>query len=290
MECVSCASPCVMKPESLRRRHPSHSGRRLRALLLGVLLMACATSVDAQAWGGAGHRIIATMAEKRLNAPVAAEVHRLLAVSGATTLADVAAWADDLREEIPQSALGKATTKLHYIQFADADCAYDAARDCAGGQCVVAAIDRYATVLRDRSRSDSERAAALRFLVHFVGDAHQPLHAGYRSDRGGNNYQVQIGGKGSNLHSVWDYDLLASRKQGWRKVALTLQPSPREIAAGTPRDWAEASCRLTRDAGIYPKRRTIGTRYLDTLRPLADQRLQRASIELAAVLERALAR
>ena len=274
----------------MHRTLTSHRVRARCALLLGVLVAACTLPVVASAWGGAGHRVIAAMAETRLSAPVAAEVHRLLAVSGATTLADVAAWADNVREEQPQSALAKATTKLHFINFADSGCVYDAARDCAGGQCDVAAIDRYATILKDRSRSDEDRAEALRFLVHFVGDAHQPLHAGYRNDRGGNTFQVQINGKGSNLHSVWDRDLLASRKQGWRKTAVALQPSPREVASGSPRDWAEASCRLTRDAGIYPKRRTIGPHYLDTLRPLAEQRLQRASVELAALLERALAR
>ncbi|MEO8010468.1 MAG: S1/P1 nuclease, partial [Dokdonella sp.] len=237
-------------------------------MFFAALLAAFALPADTLAWGGAGHRVIAQMAQSRLSAHVATEVQRLLAVTGATTLADVATWADNLRDQQGDSALAKATAKMHYINFANADCQYDAARDCPNGQCVVAAIDRFAAMLGDRSRSDAERAEALRFLVHFVGDVHQPLHAGYRSDRGGNNHQVQIDGRGSNLHSVWDHDLLASHQQGWRKVAMALRPSQRDAATGTPRDWAEASCRLTRDAGIYPKQRKIGPRYLDAMREI----------------------
>ncbi len=258
------------------------------ALALGLLVLVGAG--DAFAWGARGHRIIAAMAEARLDAPVDAEVKRLLAVTGAGELADVAAWADELREETPQSPLAKATTKLHYINFADSACRYEAARDCPGGQCVVAAIDRYAAILAERSRPDAERAEALRFLVHFVGDAHQPLHAGYRDDRGGNNFQVQLDGKGTNLHSVWDFDVLKTRRLGWRRHAEALQPPRREAARGTPRDWAEASCRLTRDGGIYPRSRKLGPRYLAAMQPVAEQRLQRAAIELAAVIQRALAR
>lgn len=260
----------------------------MMALVIGVA--ACCGPSKASAWGGAGHRVIAAMAEARLSPPVAAEAHRLLAVSGARSLADVAAWADDVRENAPQSALAKATVKLHYVTFADSSCRYDARRDCPDGQCVVGAVERYAAVLHDRTRSDTDRAEALRFLVHFVGDAHQPLHAGYRNDRGGNNHQVQLDGKGTNLHAVWDRDILAQGKRGWRKLAPALQPPADAKPAGSARDWAEASCRMTRDDGVYPSSRKIGPRYLDAMRPLVDARLQRASIELAATLERALAR
>ncbi len=258
------------------------------ALAFGLFVLACAG--DSFAWGARGHRVIAAMAEARLDGPVESELKRLLAVTGARELADVAAWADELREETPQSPLAKATTKLHYVNFSDAGCRYDAARVCPGGQCVVAAIDRYAAILGERSRPDAERAEALRFLVHFVGDAHQPLHAGYRSDRGGNEFQVRLGGKGSNLHSVWDFDVLSIRRIGWRRYAAALQPPRREAAHGRPRDWAEASCRLTRDGGVYPSSRKLDARYLAAMQPIAEQRLQRAAIELAAMIQRALAR
>src|SRR5690606_5820756 len=88
---------------------------------------------------------------------------------------------------------------------------------CPNGDCVAGAIAAQQAILADRSRPDAERAQALKFIVHFVGDAHQPMHAGFGDDRGGNSYQIQLrartardGGEGTNLHRVWDYHVLRS--------------------------------------------------------------------------------
>jgi hypothetical protein len=240
----------------------------------------------AHAWGPAGHRLVAELAQGQLDPAIAAQARRLI---GGQSLADVATWADDLRHDESQRALGRATAPLHYINFADSACRYDAARDCANGRCVVAAIERYANVLGDRSRSDAERAEALRFVVHFVADAHQPLHAGYRADRGGNRFQVQFNGRGSNLHSVWDTPVLASRKLGWPRYARELARTPLPAATGSAAQWAEESCRATRDDGIYPDKHRVDARYLARMRPLAERRVRSAAARLAAVLERALA-
>ena len=260
----------------------------MRRVVIALVVLCCVAPSPASAWSAAGHRIIAAMAEQRLTQRARAEIQRLLAPSGAGSLADVAAWADEVREDPAQRELARATAKFHYVNFADSSCRYEPARDCPGGACIVAAVPRYAAVLGDRSRSNAERAQALRFLVHFVGDTHQPLHAGYRSDRGGNNFQVRFNGKGSNLHAIWDYNVLASRKLGWRKYALRLQPSARTKAGGTPRDWVEESCRITRDAGIYPRDRVLDARYLESMRPIAEKRLRLAAIRLADLLNNAL--
>lgn len=263
---------------------------RLPGFALALLVVFAAQAGVARAWSEAGHRIVAAMAEVRLTPGVGKQVHALLAVSGAQSMADVAGWADDVRNDPQQRALARATTKLHFINFTDSACRYDAARDCPGGQCIVAGIDHYTAVLADRRRSDTERAEALRFLVHFVGDVHQPLHAGYRSDRGGNDHQVQFDGKGSNLHAIWDTQVLRSRRLGWRAYADAIQPRPDFRAGGTPRDWAEESCRMSRDDGLYPRTRKVGKAYLDRMRPLAERRLRQAAVRLADRLEGALGR
>lgn len=239
----------------------------------------------AHAWGPAGHRLVAELAQGELAPATAAQARRLV---GGRSLADVATWADDLRHDESQRALGRATAPLHYINFGSAACRYDAARDCPNGRCVVEAIERYSGVLGDRTRSKAERAEALRFVVHLVADAHQPLHAGYRADRGGNRYQVQINGRGSNLHAVWDTPVLASRKLGWPRYARELARKPLPTATGTPAQWAEESCRMTRDDGIYPSVHRVDPRYLARMRPLAERRVRSAAARLAAVLERAL--
>lgn len=254
--------------------------RRALAMLLSL------AALPAHAWGPTGHRIVAELAERALDPATRTQVHALLAQVQARTLADVANRADELQDDARRRAAWRATAKLHYVNFADATCRYDAARDCAGGHCVVAAIDRYAARLADRRRSDAERADALAMLVHFVADVHQPLHAGYRHDAGGNRYQVRYDGRGTNLHAIWDTPVLTRRHPGWRRYADTLAHTPPPTANGDAAQWAEESCRATRD--IYPPRHRVDEAYLERMRPLAERRLRVAAARLAAALEHAL--
>jgi hypothetical protein len=242
----------------------------------------------AHAWGPEGHRIVAQLAEQQLSPAAHAQVQRLLASTGNRSLADIATWADDLRDDRSQRALGRATSSLHFVNFTSSTCHYDPPRDCPGGRCVVAAIESYARILGDRSRPDWERAVALRFVVHFVADVHQPLHAGYRRDHGGNRYQVQWNGRGTNLHAIWDTPVLSSRSLGWRAYATQLAREPLPAARGTPAQWAEESCRATRDDNIYPRDHRIDAAYLMRVRPLAEQRVREAAIRLADLLGRRL--
>jgi len=254
-----------------------------------ALLLAC-LPLHALAWGPTGHRIVGALAERELPATTRAALRPLLARSHARTLADVATWADDLRDDRRHRSLWRATSKFHFVNFADATCRYDARRDCAGGRCAVAAIERYADVLGDRRRDVDERAEALRMLVHLVADVHQPLHAGYRRDAGGNRYQIHVdGSRGTNLHALWDTPVLGDRREGWRARATELARAATPAATGGPPDWAAESCRATRDAGIYPSRHRVDAAYLERARPLAERRLRQAAARLAALLNRALA-
>ncbi len=244
----------------------------------------------AHAWGPSGHRIVAQLAQQRLSPSAHAQVLHLLASTGDHSLADVATWADELRDDPSQRTLARATAPLHFVNFASSTCRYDPPRDCPGGHCVVGAIETYARVLGDHSRPDWERAVALRFIVHFVADAHQPLHAGYRHDRGGNRYQIQWNGRGTNLHAIWDTPVLGSRHLGWRTYVKELGRTPLPVARGTPAQWAEESCRMTRDDGIYPRGHRLDATYLVHMRPLAERRVREAAARLAELLERTLSR
>jgi hypothetical protein len=272
-----------MQPPDARRRMGSGWVSRIAAAMLATVF-----SVPALAWGPTGHRLVAELAERELGPMALSTAKRLLATSGDHSLADVANWADDLRNDRAQRSEWRATAKLHYVNFSSSSCRYDATRDCRDGACVVGAIERYARILGDHSRSDAERAEALRFLVHFVADVHQPLHAGYRADRGGNRYQVQLHGRGTNLHSVWDTPVVTHERPSWRKYADLLAATPLSTARGTPAQWAEESCRLTRDAGIYPRGHVIDDRYLERMQPLAQRRIREAAARLASLLEREL--
>lgn len=267
------------------------SGRRVRVLprrvslpIALLTLLLCAP--PALAWGALGHRIVAQLAQKQLTATAQSQVDRLLALQGVHKLADVATWADDLRDLDP--ALFQQTERLHYINFRSGDCVYDPPRDCRDGQCVVAAIDRYSAILGNRSLPEAQRAQALDFLVHFVGDVHQPLHASYRDDKGGNDYPVQWHGHGSNLHKIWDTTMLNARSLSYQAYANQLAADTRTISQGTPAQWAEESCRIVRNDGVYPPTRYIDEAYVARERPVAEDRLREAGSRLAALLNREL--
>jgi hypothetical protein len=256
-----------------------------------VLLLACLLLVpDARAWGPDGHRIVAELAQRQLSPAAAAQVERLLAPEHTRRLADVATWADDMQDDPAQQALWKATRGLHYINFRDRACDYRPPRDCRDGRCVVGGLQHYVALLADRGQSDAVRREALKFVVHFVGDVHQPLHAGYRDDRGGNTYQVQFQGKGSNLHRVWDSGMLHTRGLAWHDYAQRLEARGRSalpsLTAAPFAAWAEQSCRLSR--GIYPDGHTVDAGYVRAQLPLAERRLREAGRRLAALLNRTL--
>src|SRR5690606_7611338 len=156
------------------------------------LVLALSWPHAAQAWGPLGHRLVVRLAQAQLAPPAQVEVQRLLATEGLQSLADIANWADELRSSDP--GLGRRSARWHYVNLGELGCRYDAQAACRDGNCVVEAINAQAAILGDRGRSDAERLQALKFLVHFVGDVHQPMHAGYARDRGGNTVQLQLHG------------------------------------------------------------------------------------------------
>lgn len=270
-----------------------HSGlkRCVRALAVALATLCLGVS-SAFAWGPRGHRIVAELAAAQLTPQATAEVRKLLALRDARELRDVANWADNLRDIDP--ALYRRTRRLHFVNFHSSDCNYDPPRDCRNGECAIAAIDKYSRVLANRAAPPQARAEALAFVVHFVGDIHQPLHADYRHDAGGNDFQVRWqsdgGERGTNLHRVWDSLLLDSTALTAEEYARKLEAERTRIATGgTPAEWAEEGCRLDRDGGIYPASHVIDQAYVDRELPVAEQRLRQAAARLAALLNRDLA-
>lgn len=256
------------------------------ALLASMLVALALGTSPAHAWGWLGHRLVGNHADSRLNPEARAEIDRLLAGEPLPTLAGVSTWADELRDD---PVRGRATARWHFVNFERGQCRYDAQKQCAGGDCIVAAIERSEAVLRDRSRPRSERTEALKFLVHLVGDIHQPLHAGYFDDRGGNRFQISYQRDGWNLHSVWDALILKSGgldEDGYLASIQTRLAQPPVQA--TPALWAEESCLLVQNPDFYPPRNKISHAYLDAKRPLAEAQLARAGERLAGLLNAAL--
>ena len=258
--------------------------------LFWFCLALVAVSPNCLAWGRDGHRIVGDLAEAKLNPGARAAVSELLKGEPDPTLAGVSVWADEVRESVEKY---RWTVPLHWVNFDAGSCDY-AESLCKDDRCVVAAIDRFAKEMANPKLPLDQRRDALKFVVHFVGDVHQPLHAGYARDQGGNQFQISYQRDGFNLHSVWDSLLIESLKLPWSEYRQRLDgmalnsDTAGQLAHKAPSQWAEESCRIVQTDDFYPPRHKITRSYLDNKRPLADQRLKLAGDRLAELLNREL--
>jgi len=153
------------------------------------------------AWGPIGHEVVGSIAQGLLSSGAASQVNDIL---DGDALPDVADWADQVKSKsnYAWSAI------LHYVDTEDWACDYDKDRDCGDDRCVTGAIANYTDRLSDSSLPDAQIQEALKFLVHFVGDVHQPLHTGFKGDEGGNDIRGTFEGSSDSLHYVWDTDMI----------------------------------------------------------------------------------
>lgn len=264
--------------------------------IISLIALLSVPGAPAHAWGSEGHHIIADIAEQYLEPATAHQVHELLALENVTTLAAVSTWADDIRPQRPETA------RWHYVNIpinppTGTPAAYDAARDCPTGDCVLAAIGRFKEVLHETVGSPRERLEALKWLVHLVGDINQPLHASDNADRGGNDVHVIFMGRSTNLHAVWDTGILANAGiTDERAYALSLARSISSAEAeqwrsGTPADWACDSYGIARNLiyGVWPHSPgVLPPSYEQRAIYVAQVQLEKAGVRLAAVLNGAL--
>ncbi len=288
----------------------THKGVTVFAIVVTLF-----SSIDSPAaWGGQGHRLVGLIAAERLTPIAKQNVAWLL---DGQTLADVSTWADSLASDQVQ------TSYWHYLNIPPDAAGYNRDRDCpkqpgvaAGSRsdrwrdCVVDRLAYWEERLGDPKLDRADRATALKFIVHFVGDLHQPFHA-LGVGRGGNDVKVRVFGEVNcgaprspgtrnpparpnpcNLHSVWDSRLIERRALDdaaylgeLRKLiaAKGLASSP----AGTPAQWAEQSFRLAKQALVKPDT-NIDEGYYRRHITVIDERMSLAGVRLAAVLNRIL--
>jgi hypothetical protein len=222
----------------------------------------------ALAWGDEGHEVVAFIAQAYLDPAVRTKVNALLAAdTDSLTEHDIAAeatWADKYRDANENG--GRRKTELwHYVDIEIA--APDIDRACFGhppvppGQpashgpakdCVVDKIQEFAAELSDPGTPPEEQVVALKFLLHFVGDLHQPLHAADDEDRGGNEKKVTASGfKVGNLHHYWDTEFVSRLGPDAKRIAPDLierisQARVRDWSNGEPRDWALESFQVAK--------------------------------------------
>lgn len=236
----------------------------------------CAPSAT-NAFGVEGHAVVALIADGLLTPATRIRVDRILALEPGATLVSVSSWADQSRV--------RSNARWHFVNMPrDSDCDYVPARDCPGDDCVVAAFDNQ--LKRLEAATGTEQLEALKFVVHFVGDLHQPLHVAYADDKGGNTYQLQAFERGTNLHSLWDSGLLRHVDRNAASVASKLisTPLPPGSTIDSPARWARESCLIVHRSDFYPTNRTLDDDYVTTFAPVLMDRLYLAGVRLAATL------
>ena len=256
---------------------------------LGILVLGWALPLFA--WGPEGHDLVARLAEARLTAAARARVAEIL--GSGVTLESISSWPDQIRQARPETAT------WHYTDIPIDRPHLDMERDCPQGDCVIAKIEGFQKVLGDPLAASVERREALMFLVHFIGDMHQPLHSSDNEDRGGNNVPADFFGKPMKLHSVWDSGLLArmgAEDQLFAEFSRDLTPKRQaKWAKGTVREWAEETHKASQKIvyGKLPKvavgaPEPIGEAYERAADPLIRQQIEKAGVRLATLLNAVL--
>lgn len=213
--------------------------------LLPLLLLLPMLAFGNALWGKKGHRVTGHLAEKHLSGKAKRAIKKLL---DGHSLAYVSTYADEIKAERKYSAYNP----WHYVNYPLGATYADAEKSKYGD--VVAAIDRCIAVLVDKQSSRADKIFNLKLLVHFVGDLHQPLHAGIAADKGGNDIQVRWFNEGSNLHRVWDTNMLESYGMSAVELAQELDRSTtkqqrKQMQKGTVAFWADESHTLA--AEVY---------------------------------------
>ncbi|KAF4668812.1 hypothetical protein FOL47_002860 [Perkinsus chesapeaki] len=171
------------------------------------LVSAAAIGVPvALAWGSDGHAVVAQLSQGRIKDETQDAIDDIMGKG--VPMTNYSSWADDVKYG-PDGYKWKWSSPLHYADTPD--CHFNYARDCKNDVCVAGGLKNYSRRVVDESLPLEQRQEALKFIVHFVGDAHQPLHVGRTKDRGGNNIDVDLGfarHQHTNLHSTWDSALL----------------------------------------------------------------------------------
>lgn len=245
-----------------------------------VALAALALPHRAAAWGPIGHRTIAQVAENHLTPRAKREIAKLI---GPATLPEVAYWADEIRY-LPE---WKKADSWHYISIDDTETLASTVRNPNGD--VVEAIERMEATLRNPKATREERTEAVKFLIHFVGDIHQPLHVGRRADAGGNKIDVVLNGEKNNLHWTWDALMINDMGMSYTELAHQIDHvSPAEVQrlqAAKIVDWVNECFALRPQVyGHVPADGKLSYLYSFEQGPVLRTQLLRAGIRLAGVL------
>ncbi|TDQ23914.1 S1/P1 nuclease [Tenacibaculum caenipelagi] len=251
-------------------------------LLVSILFISVSFAANNEdIWGSTGHRATGKIAEKHLTKRAKKKIEKLLQ---GESLAFVSTYADEIKSD--RKKYGKFYT-WHYVNM-PLDTRYEDTEKNPDGD-LVTGIGECVKVLKDASSSVEDKRFYLKMLIHLIGDLHQPMHIGQKEDKGGNTIQVQWHGKGSNLHRVWDENLIDKYDMSYIELAENAKNLSKEqikvIQKGSVIDWLQDTHQLTKE--VYKSAEAgenLRYRYSYVYFPVVREQLQKGGLRLAKLL------
>lgn len=250
----------------------------MKKYLLAILLLAALSAPAWAVWGPTGHRVTGQVAEKYLTKKAKRNLTRIL---GGESLAMISTWMDEVRSDRAYDHM----TDWHWVTIPYGN-RYDQTTKNPKGD-IIQTLDRVIAELKSGTLSEKDQANRIRILVHLVGDIHQPLHVGGRDDKGGNDVKVKWFGEDSNLHRVWDSEMIDGTKLSYTELADALGVPAKERVmqwqSASILDWAAESQSYEKEVYDIGNGR-LGYEYSYKYLPIVRERLLVAGIRLAGIL------
>lgn len=251
-------------------------------ILVGLMVFLVVATSNAFAYGPTGHRVVAELAFRHMTPEALAAVEAIL---GDDFMAEASTWPDEMRSS-PDPYFGRTAASYHYVNLPDGVTYEESEKNPAGD--AVIALANFTATLKDENASPAERALALRYIIHIVGDLHQPLHAGRAQDRGGNRIDVVWFEELTNLHTVWDERIIQHKQLSYTEWTnfLDRKIQPKNIdewQKAAPTDWVAELISYRGD--IYENGHGIlSWEYVYKYTPLIKSQLSKGGIRLAGYL------
>lgn len=252
--------------------------------LIGMTLLG--STPDVSAWGPAGHRIVGVEALSMLDDKARSAVIDILGGDSAAIIDDACSWPDEVRK----TSLWEWSAPLHYVNIPRSSAHFDRQRDCPDGLCITDAIARYANELGNPELDTERRWQAFAWVCHLAGDLHQPLHAGYRDDLGGNSVEIEYRGERGNLHQFWDRRVINTHlgaNDSWSKPCSRQGRAPAQLKTAEFITWTDESHALA-GSSAYPPGPVIDEEFADQSWLIIRKQWQKASWRLARILNATL--
>ncbi|MEM9670461.1 MAG: S1/P1 nuclease [Pseudomonadota bacterium] len=255
--------------------------------LLAVVLATFIATAPSHAWGKTGHRVTGAIAEEYLSAEAKAAVEDLLGPGGG--LAEASTWPDFMRSS-PEFFWRMEAGPYHYVTVPDGLTYAETVVPPEGN--AVSALAEFRDTLLSDAATREEKQLALRFIVHLIGDLHQPLHVGNGTDRGGNDFLVVFFDEVSNLHKIWDEDIIDREQLSYTEWANWALPKISQDLlndwwTNDPEIWISESVAI-RDT-VYPNTRDLKWGYVFAHRETIRTRLSQGGVRIAAYLNEVFA-